>query len=83
MDLPLNGFYDKWPILLSVIGLIVWIVRLEAMVQVLNRDHSSLAKKHDELDRQVLEELAYVRESLARIEGKLSVRAGKTNEIFS
>lgn len=77
----LQALANIWPTVFGIVALIAWAVRLESKVQFLTRDNHTLSKKHDALDKQVLEELASVRESLARIEGRLSV--GKHDEAFS
>jgi hypothetical protein len=71
---------DFWPIILSMVGYIVWLVRLEGRISQVDKDvvgldkHlSELAAKHDSLDSKVVEQLSDVRESLARIEGALGV----------
>lgn len=62
-----------WPIMLSLVGLIAWIVRLESQAQAMRLELESLKIKHHALDSKVVEQLSQVRESLARIEGKLGV----------
>lgn len=76
----LHTFSDLWPVFLSLLGLTVWAVRLEGRVNQGERDHQAtletvkvLGAKHDALDSKVVEQLASVRESLARIEGALGV----------
>lgn len=75
-----------WPILMSAIGTIIWLIRLEGRVNQGDRDHISTEKlivsvdkridvvvgKHDALESKVLQQLSEVRESLARIEGSLN-----------
>jgi hypothetical protein len=72
---------DLWPVLLSIVGLIAWLVRLESRVNRADENNGRCEKKideyavkHDALDSKVVEQLAQVRESLARIEGALGVR---------
>lgn len=67
----------------SAIAFIVWLIRLEGRVAQGDRDHAETTKqidilitKHDSLDSKVVEELARVRESLARIEGALGASKG-------
>ncbi len=71
---------DAWPIFLSLFGLVIWAVRLEGRVNqnddkqdVSDKRIEALSMKHDLLDSKVVEQLASVRESLARIEGVLGV----------
>jgi hypothetical protein len=63
-----------WPVGLSFVGLIAWIVRLQAQVQSLEISHAKLIEKHEALDSKVMDQLASMRESLARIEGALGVK---------
>jgi hypothetical protein len=65
---------EAWPILISVVGLIAWLVRLESQVQAMRVEHEQLKTRHEALDSKVMEQLTQVRESLARIEGKLGVK---------
>lgn len=74
---------------ISLIGVIVWFVRLEgrvnynekvneqrseakqAQIDAIKAQFTELRVKHDELDSKIVNELAKVREGLARIEGFL------------
>jgi hypothetical protein len=62
-----------WPVVTTVVGLIVWLVRLEGKVSQSEKQLDALQIKHESLDSKVVEQLADVRESLARIEGALGV----------
>ena len=73
-----------WPLITAFIGLIVWLVRLEGKGTINERDISrntmeieKLNVKHESLDSKVVEQLATVKESLARIEGALGVSTNK------
>ncbi|RTL05256.1 hypothetical protein EKK58_08335 [Candidatus Dependentiae bacterium] len=79
-----NLVSNFWPLITAFIGLIVWLVRLEGKGQVNERDIArntmeieKLNVKHESLDSKVVEQLATVKESLARIEGALGVSANK------
>lgn len=68
----------------SIVGAIVWLVRLEGKVlslekqiAIAQKEVDSLQIKHEALDSKVVEQLASVRESLARIEGALGVKKGE------
>ena len=70
-----------WPIVVSALGIVIWLVRLEGRVShskelILDcqKDIAELRVKHESLDSKVVEQLAQVRESLARIEGALGVK---------
>lgn len=65
---------DLWPVVLSIVGVIVWLVRLEGKTNQTEKRVEILQTKHDALDSKTVEQLAQVRESLARIEGALGVR---------
>jgi len=76
-----DTLHSIWPVLISIVGLIVWLIRLEGRVNTHEKDITRLDKaqeiqsvKHDELDSRLVEQLAQVRESLARIEGALGVK---------
>lgn len=64
---------------IAVLGLI-WLVRLEGKVKYIQdanketqKDVDELRVKHEALDSKIVEQLAQIRESLARLEGKLGV----------
>lgn len=72
---------DLWPFISAGIAGIVWLVRiegkhlvLEKQIVVCQKEVDSLQIKHEALDSKVVEQLASVRESLARIEGALGVK---------
>lgn len=80
MDL-IDALLKYWPIIIGLIGLIVWLVRLEGkhqsnndMIIICQKELQALTIKHESLDSKVVEQLAQVRESLARIEGALGVK---------
>ena len=64
---------EAWPIVAALIGLIVWLVRLEGKASSTEKQVDALWIKHEGLDSKVVEQLASVRESLARIEGSLGI----------
>ena len=70
-----------WPMFIASLGVVIWLVRLEGQVSnnrelVLGcqKDVDDLRIRHESLDSKVVEQLAQVRESLARIEGALGVK---------
>jgi len=72
---------ELWPFLSAAIGVTVWLVRLEGkhlvlekQIVVCQKEVDLLQIKHEALDSKVVEQLASVRESLARIEGALGVK---------
>jgi hypothetical protein len=67
------------PFVLAVIGAIVWLVRLEGKTDAAiksntetQKDIDELRIRHEGLDSKIVEQLARVRESLARLEGYFS-----------
>jgi hypothetical protein len=77
----LDVLLKYWPLLAGLLALVVWLVRLEGkhshnhdMIVACQADLKSLTIKHESLDSKVVEQLAQVRESLARIEGALGVK---------
>jgi len=70
-----------WPFILSIVGLAVWLVRLEGKTdgaikanQETQSDINDLRTRHEGLDSKIVEQLAKVREYLARIEGYFSAK---------
>lgn len=66
--------------ILASVAVIVWLVRLEGKVMQAERmaneaqkDVDDLRVRHESLDSKIVEQLAEVRESLARLEGALGV----------
>lgn len=66
---------------MSGIAVVVWLVRLEGRIKQAEKDIIStfqeidhLRVKHEALDSRVLNELMEVKQSLARIEGRLDTR---------
>lgn len=70
-----------WEIGLAALGFVVWLVRLEGKVLAnekanveTQKDVDALRVEHNALNNKTLQQLAEIRESLARIEGRLSVK---------
>lgn len=75
-------FSNYWPFILSIITLAVWLVRLEGKTDgaikanlETQKDIDDLRIRHEGLDTKIVEQLARVRESLARLEGYFSAKA--------
>jgi uncharacterized protein YoxC len=71
---------DYLEIALVGIGLIVWLVRLEGKISQVQRlvdeaqkDIDVLRTKHEGLDTKIVEQLGEVKQSLARLEGRLGI----------
>jgi hypothetical protein len=67
-----------WPIVLSLVFVLVWLVRIESKVLYLEKAHDDEVKNKQALDDQIWEKLDEVQkslskitESLARLEGRL------------
>lgn len=58
---------------IALIGFVAWLVRLEFITKQNKHDVSMIWRKHDDLDKTVMEKLSKIESSLARIEGQLSV----------
>jgi hypothetical protein len=71
----------EWVQIISlVIVFIVWLIRLEGKIKMIDRanietqkDVDELRVKHEALDSKIIDQLSKIRESLARLEGKLGV----------
>lgn len=81
-----NVLSTYWPFVLSIIGLVVWLARLEGKTdgaiksnEETQRDVNDLRARHEGLDSKIVEQLTRVRESLARLEGYFS---GKSKDPF-
>ena len=79
MDL-LSFLNTYWTIMAAIVGLIVWLVRLEGKtsanekaIERVEKQVDSLEIKHEQLDSKLVQQLAAVREALARIEGALGI----------
>jgi len=66
-----QSIYYLMPIAMAVVGLVAWLVRLDAKVRALEANHDNLDLKHETISMRLVNELSSVRESLARIEGKM------------
>lgn len=69
-----------WPLLSAIVGLVVWLVRLEGKtsnnektIERIEKQADALEIMHQQLDSKLVQQLAAVREALARIEGKLGI----------
>jgi hypothetical protein len=76
------------PFVLAVIGAIVWLVRLEGKTDAAiksntetQKDIDELRIRHEGLDSKIVEQLARVRESLARLEGYFSGSTSSGNNL--
>jgi hypothetical protein len=72
---------ELWPVFGALLGYVIWLVRLEGRVNQADRiisdtqrDVEALRIKHENLDSKIIQQLAEVRESLARLEGALGVQ---------
>lgn len=77
----MSGFTLNFEYLLSLVGLIVWAIRLEGRVNSVDKAHTETQKDVDNVrslqgiyESKLAEQMAQVRESLARIEGFLKLR---------
>lgn len=76
-----------WVVLLSVVGGIVWLVRLESLVkynkeqtQTLRDDFEDQRSRDETVTAKIMEQLSKVRESLARLEGAIGVKDSRQGE---
>ena len=75
----MNWFHEHWPEITSIVGFVVWLVRLEG--KTLNNDKrlSHVETQVENLESGLTKELSEVKQSLARIEGYLKAK-GETNK---
>lgn len=57
------------PAVISVIGCIIWFVRLEGRINYSERAVEKLEAKHDALDMKIVDKLSIIEKSLSKIEG--------------
>ena len=62
---------DPFYILVTLVGLVAWFTRLEAKTSRNELDIMKMESKQEVLEKTVVQELSQVKESLARIEGRL------------
>jgi hypothetical protein len=81
VEAPEMSTIGEWVQIISlVIVFIVWLIRLEGKIKMIDRanietqkDVDELRVKHEALDSKIIDQLSKIRESLARLEGKLGV----------
>lgn len=73
--------FIKLEYLIAAVAIVVWLVRLEGKINIGTTLASNAQKavddlriKHESLDAKIIEQLAQVRESLARLEGALGIK---------
>lgn len=85
---PYNNYMDfiraleaAWQPIIASIGVVVWLVRLEGKIKSCEdanyrheRWQEVMDEKHSNLDSKIVDQLGQIRESLARLEGKLGVQ---------
>lgn len=76
----LSFLNNYWQLIGAIIGLIIWLVRLEGKtssnekaIDRVEKQVDALEIKHEQLDSKLVQQLAAVREALARIEGALGI----------
>ncbi len=74
---------DLWPLIVALVGVTVWLVRLESKstneplkIRVRNLEEKviKLNAQHEALDSEVMKRLTELGEAIARIEGALGVK---------
>lgn len=72
---------EYFEVVVALVAYVVWLVRLEGMtkqnreaISEVQKDVDQLRTKHEMLDSKIVEQLGAVRESLARLEGKLGIK---------
>lgn len=69
----INSIVSLWPVFVSMLFLVVWLVRLEGKGSVNEDKIKELKTKLENVDSETLKILSDIRERLGRIEGQLSV----------
>lgn len=63
-----------WPVIISMIALVAWLVRIESNVTVLKEKTAALQARHDTLNLDVMKKMSEISNALSRIEGVMSVK---------
>jgi hypothetical protein len=76
-----NKLVEYFPLMMTVLGGLIWGLRLEGEVKMNKRltsnaqaDIDTLRVKHEALDSKVLEKISQIQQTVARIEGMLEAR---------
>jgi hypothetical protein len=76
-----NKLVEYFPLVLSILGGVVWLLRLEGRQNMSEKlisnaqiDIDTLRVKHEALDSKVLEKISQIQQTVARIEGMLEAR---------
>lgn len=67
----INTLPNWWPIILSAIGGIVWLIRLEGLVSHHEKEIENLDTRLTDFDSKILSKLSEIAERLSYIEGSL------------
>lgn len=71
--MPVDHLGDVVTIGVLVIGLVVWLIRLEGKANYNEKAIEKLEVKHEALDSKIVDKLSVIEKSLAKIEGRLSI----------
>ena len=71
--------HEHWQELLSVVGFIVWLVRLEGKTMNNDKRLTHVETQVENLESGLTKELSEVKQSLARIEGYLKAKSETDN----
>lgn len=71
---------EHWSELLSIMGFVVWLVRLEGKTLNTEKRLDHAEQQLDNLESGLVKELSEVKQALARIEGYLKAKAEKFND---
>ena len=73
----LQNIPSFWPIILSLVFVIIWLVRLEAKVLFLDRSHEEFMKNNKEMEKEIREKLDEIKESVGKISESLARFEGR------
>ncbi len=64
---------DVLPIAMPIVGVVVWLIRLEGKTNYAAKGLDKLETKHDALESKIVDKLSIIEKSISKIEGLLSI----------
>lgn len=73
MNESIDTISKAWPVIVSLFGLIAWLVRIESNVSMFHEKIGRLQAQHDILNSEVMKKISEMSDKLSRIEGAMAV----------